>query len=594
MNDIKKTKIVATIGPSSEDKAVFAKMVENGADVVRINFSHGEKEKHRENIRMVKEVFDDLGRPGAVVVDTKGPEIRLKDFEGGETWLEEGQEFVLTKSDILGDSYRAAINLPEIIDEIKPGITILLDDGMIELLVNEIKDNGVHCLVKNSGVIKDKKSVSIPGAHLSIPVVTEKDKEDLDIAISESADFIAASFIRNAEDILEVRKVLENKGSNIPIISKIETKESVEHLDEILEVSDGVMVARGDLGVEIQAEDVPLIQKRIIRKANHLGKPVITATQMLESMTNNPRPTRAEASDVANAIFDGTDAVMLSGETAIGKYPIETVRTMYSIVKRTEDELFDNSSYYSKNREKQFESSAGNTNTSVTDAIAFSTCQMALSLGTRAILTSTQSGYTARMVAKYKPSIPVLAVTPCKKIVRRLNLSWGVYPLLCEETNETDEMFSEAISTSLKAGYLKNGDLVILTAGVPVGISGTTNLIRVHTVGQIKTSGTGIGKKPSTGRINIIDSEEKINRISGGDIIVVDRTTRNIVPKLSNVEGIIAVEDGLTCKTAIIGIELNIPVVVGVKKAFEALEEGEVVTIDPFRGLVYEGEAVIL
>lgn len=602
MEKEKKTKIVATLGPASASEKTLAEMVENGVDVVRLNFSYGTLEEHRENIKLIRKVFEKARKQGPVLVDTRGPEIRLKSFLGGQAELKKGQEFILTREEAMGDSYRASINIPEIFADIKPGFSILIDDGMIELVVNEVKEDGIYCLVKNQGIIKDGKGINIPGAHLSIPVVTSEDKKYLEMAVDEEVDFVAASFIRTAEDVLEVRKVIEDKGSDIPIIAKIETRESVKHLDEILEVADGVMVARGDLGVEIETEDVPHVQKKIIKLANKQGKPVITATQMLESMTSNPRPTRAEASDVANAIFDGTDAVMLSGETAIGNYPVEAVNTMKRISMRTERELPDELPDYNRRtfaltehsfRENNSDS-VGRDRVSTTEAIAHSTCQMAVQLGTRAILTSTRSGFTARMVAKYKPPIPIIAVTPSPVIKRRLSLTRGVYPLISEKTDETDEMLTEAIKTSREAGYLKNGDLVVLTAGAPPGITGTTNLIRVHTVGSIKTTGNGLGKKPVTGRVSIVESEDKIEKIDKGDIVVLNSTTRKMVPKLSLAAGIISIEDGLTCQSAIIGLELGLPVVVGAKDAFNVLQEGEKVTIDPFRGLVYAGEVDIL
>ncbi|ACB84146.1 pyruvate kinase [Natranaerobius thermophilus] len=579
---LRKTKIVATIGPACENKESLARMAQNGMDVCRLNFSHGEHQEHLDRINLIREVYQELKFPPAILLDTRGPEIRLGTFENGEVDLEKGQEFTLSTEEIEGDTTRVHVNYPQVTSDISPGDKVLLDDGLIELLVNEVTETEVKTVVNNDGTIKDNKGVNLPGVTLSLPAMTDKDQQDILFGIENQVDFIAASFIRKPEDVLEIRKFLEEHGSDIPVISKIENKEGVENLERILEVSDGLMVARGDLGVDIPPEEVPLVQKRMINRCNDEGKPVITATQMLESMTENPRPTRAEASDVANAIIDGTDAVMLSGETAAGAYPVESVSTMANIAKSTEREL----------SRKPQEVTAKDTG--MTEAIGYSTCQIAGQLEANAILTATQSGYTARMVAKYKPKAPIVAVTPIEKVARRLSLSWGVYPITCDPSETTDEMFQEAIQTALITQYISEGDLIVITAGIPVGVSGTTNLIRVHTVGEILVSGAGIGKKPATGKVVKVEDSNDLSKISSGDIVVLRGTTDEMVPHLAQVSGLVAEEGGYTSPSAIVGLDLGLPVIVGAEGALEKLADGDQVTIDPLRGFVYKGQATIL
>ncbi|OWZ84694.1 pyruvate kinase [Natranaerobius trueperi] len=578
---MRKTKIVCTIGPACEKKETLATMIQKGMDVCRLNFSHGDYDEHQVRIDTIKEVFWDTNRLASVLLDTKGPEIRLGNFEGGQINLEQGQEFILTTENIEGNKDKGSVTYQDITQDVKPGDRVLLDDGLVELLVNEVSNTEVKTVVKNNGVIKNKKGVNLPGVKLSLPAMTEKDKSDILFGIKNNVDFIAASFIRKAQDVLEIRRFLEDNNADIPIISKIENKEGVENLNEILDVSDGLMVARGDLGVDIPPEEVPLVQKRMIKRCNQEGKPVITATQMLESMTENPRPTRAEASDVANAIFDGTDAIMLSGETAAGDYPVEAVSTMANIAITTEKEHAQTDS----------RTDAG---TGITESIGFSTCNIAGQLSANAILTSTQSGYTSRMVAKFRPNAPIIAITPKENIVRRLVLTWGVYPVKASPTDSTDEMFQEAIRASLASNYINEGDLVVITAGIPVGVSGTTNLIRVHTVGDIIVSGSGIGKKPVTGRVVKVESNEDFNKISEGDIVVLKGTTKDTVPYLAKAAGLVAEEGGYTSPSAIVGLELGVPVIVGAGGALEKLNDGEEVTIDSLRGFVYRGQATIL
>ena len=582
---LRKTKIVCTIGPGCESEETLALMVENGMDVARLNFSHGNHEEHLRRIRDLREVYSQSEQPGAILLDTKGPEIRLGRIADGAADLTQGQEFVLTTEEVMGNQKRATVSHSDFTADVSPEDRILLDDGLIELTVNEVTGTEVKTVVKNSGTIKDRKSVSVPGASLSLPSMTDKDREDILLGVEQDVEFIAASFVRKAQDVLEIRKFLEEHDSDIPIISKVENQEGVDNLLDILEVSDGLMVARGDLGVDILTEEVPLVQKRMITECNLVGKPVITATQMLESMTDNPRPTRAEASDVANAIFDGTDAVMLSGETAVGKYPVEAIQTMARIAKSSEQQL-------KKARSEQ----DWDSETSVTEAIGFSTFQIANKLNADAIVTATESGYTARMVAKFRPRTPVVAVTPREQVLRRLCLSWGVYPVKSDEPEDAtaDEMFRESIRVSVDSGYVNQGDLIVITAGVPVGVSGTTNLIRVHTVGEIILSGAGIGKRPVTGEVVRVGNAGDANKITDGAVVVVQESTKDIVSGLHRAAGLIAEEEGYTSPSAIVGLELGLPVIVGAENALELLEEGEEVTIDPLRGLVYRGEATIL
>jgi len=466
-----KTKIICTLGPSTEDKDIIKQMINAGMNIARINLSHGDHEEHRKRINALREACDELNANVALLMDTKGPEIRLGTFYGGKVVLEKGQEFVLTSTPMIGNNREVFINFDNIADAVKPGEKILLSDGLIGLCVKDIQSNRVICTVLNGGELKDRQGVNIPNKTLPLPSLTQKDLEDILFSIEMDADFIAASFVRKADDVMEIRRVInENGGSDIHIIAKIENQEGLKNIDEIINVADGIMIARGDLGVEIPVEEVPIVQKQIIAKCNAAGKPVITATQMLDSMIRNPRPTRAEATDVANAIFDGTDAIMLSGETAAGKYPVEAVTMMASIAKQADEAVYNDVS------QKQL------TVKSITEAISHATCSIASELGAKAIITSTKSGYTARAVAKFRPKAPIIAVTFNEKVVKTLQLIRGVIPLKVKQTFSTDDMFHEAIKGVLSSGMVKSGDLVVITAGVPINVSGTTNLIRVHVV----------------------------------------------------------------------------------------------------------------
>ncbi|NPV29556.1 MAG: pyruvate kinase [Firmicutes bacterium] len=583
---MRKTKIVCTIGPASDSLEVMKELLKAGMDVARLNFSHGTHEEHERRLHNLRRAAAELGSNLAIMLDTKGPEIRIGLLKGGRVLLREGARVTLTTEEIEGDENRISVTYKGLPRSVKPGDMVLLDDGMIGLKVLEAGDTEVDCEVVFGGELTNRKGVNLPGVPLDLPAVTEQDVADINFGIDHEVDFIAASFVRRAADVLAVRRLLEARDADIHIIAKIENEEGVKNLDEIIKVADGVMVARGDLGVEIPTEEVPLIQKKIIEKCNRAGKPVITATQMLESMIRNPRPTRAEASDVANAILDGTDAVMLSGETASGKYPVEAVRIMARIAERTEQALDYGQILLKKG------AAAPRT---ITDAISHATCTTAQDLGAAAIITVTKSGFTARMVSKYRPRAPIVAVSPSEKVRRKLSLVWGVQALGIPFTANTDEMIKEAVDTGLAEGLIKCGDLIVITAGVPVGVPGTTNLLKVHIVGEVLARGTGIGNRAVIGKVRICKKpEEALARVNRGDILVTTSTDRDFIPSMQKAGAIITEEGGLTSHAAIVGLNLGIPVVVGVEGATEILKDGGTVTVDSMRGLIYRGATTVL
>lgn len=467
---MRKTKIICTIGPSSDTVERLRELMKAGMNVARFNFSHGTHEEQRVKFERVKQAREELGLPVATMLDTKGPEIRLRDFEGGRVELISGQEFVLTTEEILGTSQRAAISYKNLKNDIGKGTTILIDDGLIEMTVEDIRGEEIICHVVNGGFVSNHKGVNVPGAVLSMPYISQVDREDILFGIEMGYDFLAASFVRCREDVLEVRRILEEHGSDMKIISKIENMQGIQNLEEILEVSDGIMVARGDMGVEIPMERVPILQKKMIKLANEQGKHVITATQMLESMIKNPRPTRAETTDIANAIYDGTTAIMLSGESAAGKYPVEAVETMARIAETAEKDI-DYGFRMRGMRKKE--------KTDITTAIAYATCTAAMNLKAAAIITVTLSGFTAEAIARFKPESPIIGCTVREKVCRDLNLLWGVSPLMIRQEDTAERLFAAAVSEAKKAGYVKTGDVVVITAGVPLGMAGTTNMIHV-------------------------------------------------------------------------------------------------------------------
>ncbi len=585
---MKKTKIVCTIGPSSEKKEVFAELVRSGLNVARLNFSHGDYAEHGARIDTIKAVREELNRPVAILLDTKGPEIRTGKFGVDVVELVEGQMFTLTTEDFLGNHEKCQISYTGLPEDVVAGDKILIDDGLIGLEVISTTQTEILTKVLNGGPVKNNKGINVPGVKIQLPALTPKDINDIKFGIEQGIDFIAASFIRKASDVLEIRQVLEeNDAHDIHIISKIENQEGLDNLEEILAVSDGLMVARGDLGVEIPTEQVPLAQKLMIRLCNKAGKPVITATQMLDSMQKNPRPTRAESTDVANAIFDGTDAIMLSGETAAGKYPIESVRTMAVIAEAAEKALDYDALI--KNMSKS------DIDDSVTYAVSHATCTTANDLEASAIITATASGFTARKVSKFKPKSPVVAATTSEKVRRKLSLFWGVESVRVSEGKSTDEVFENAILASQEAGIIQKGDLVVITAGVPVGVAGATNLMKVHLVGEVLIKGTGVGNGSVSGRVCIAKSVAEAEKcFKEGDILVTNATDKDLMPFIEKAAAIVVEEGGYTSHAAIVGLSLKKPTVVGADNATRLLSNAEEVTVDATKGIVYVGKTRLL
>ena len=471
---MRKTKIVCTLGPATDQPGVLEELISSGMNVARMNFSHGSYEEHKGRMERVKEIRKKLGLPIALLLDTKGPEIRIKEFENGSIELQKGQLFTLTLGDEPGNESRVSITCDLLYQDVEPGVIILIDDGLIAMEVEKVVETDIVCRVLNCGKISNRKGVNVPGVHLSLPYISAKDRQDLVFGVNQDIDFVAASFIRNKEDVLEVRKILDtNGGQGIRLISKIENQEGVDHIDEIIEVSDGIMIARGDMGVEIPGEEVPIIQKMIIKKVYEAGKQVITATQMLDSMMKNPRPTRAETADVANAVYDGTSAIMLSGETAAGAYPVEALTTMVRIAERVEQDIDYRKRFFSHERPM---------NPDITDAVSHATCTTAHDLNARGIITVTKSGRTARMISRYRPECPIIGCTTNERICRQMNMSWGVIPILIDEKDEMDDLFTHSIDAAVRSGYLHQGDVAVITSGIPLGVSGSTNMIKVQVV----------------------------------------------------------------------------------------------------------------
>ncbi len=585
LKSAKKTKIVCTLGPASQSEETLTKLVENGLNVCRFNFSHGSHEEHKERMDTVKKVREKLNKPVAILLDTKGPEIRTGNFADPEVFLEEGSKFIITMEDVIGTNEICTVSYKGLAEDVVEGDKILIDDGLVGLRVEEVIGEEIHCIVENSGIVKNHKGINVPGVKINLPALTPKDVSDIEFGIAQGIDFIAASFVRKASDVLAIREVLENNNAtDIQIISKIENQEGVDNLEEILQVSDGLMVARGDLGVEIPTEEMPIVQKEMIKKCNELGKPVITATQMLDSMIRNPRPTRAEVTDVANAIYDGTDAIMLSGETAAGKYPVEAVKVMAAIAKRIEETLDHDNTLRNK----------GLNSTNVTDAISYATCTTAKSLNASAIVTSTSSGHTARMVSKFKPNTPIIAATPNERTSRQLALSWGVYTVICQQALTTDDLIDNSIESSKKEGFIKEGELVVITAGVPTGVSGTTNLIKVHVISEEICQGIGIGRDTVEGTVRFVKSGETCDNFHEGDILVTNMTDKDMNPYIEKAAAIVTEDGGMTSHAAIIGINLGKPVIVSARDILSNVEDGELVTVDAARGVVYRGSSRVL
>ena len=575
---IRKTKIVCTMGPNLFEKHLIAPLMKAGMNVARFNFSHGTYETHQHYYDEVCRIRDELGLPVATMLDTKGPEIRVRSFKNGRVTLQNGQLFTLTTDEVEGDEERVSITYKEFPQDIAVGSSILIDDGLIGMQVERIDGADIVCRVLNGGVVSNNKGVNIPNAHLSMPFISEKDHQDILFAIKNGYDFIAASFTRCADDIMQIRHILqENNCHTINIIAKIENMEGVENIDEILRVVDGVMVARGDLGVEVPLEDVPSLQKKLIQRGIAAGKPVITATQMLDSMIKNPRPTRAEATDVANAIYDGTSAIMLSGESAVGAYPVEAVETMVRIALRAEADM-DYIRRFSRDT---------SASTDVTNAISHATVTSAHDLNASAIITVTKSGSTARILSRYRPACVIVGCTTEKHVWRQLALSWGTVPLMIAEESNTDDLFEHAVDAAVQNGLVHDGELVVLTAGVPLGISGTTNLMKVHVVGHLLSRGQGLhGGKVVAPLCVIRNLEKDAKNFNTGDVIVCHQTTREMFSMLRKSSAIVLEDDNPEGHGAIAGMSLDIPVIIGAKNATNILKSGAVVTVDGEKGTV--------
>ncbi len=577
---MRKTKIICTLGPSSDSEEIIKKLILAGMDAARFNFSHGDHATHGEKLATLVRVRNEMGRHIPAVLDTRGPEVRVKAFKDGKVTLKEDQLFTLTGREVDGDENIVSITYPGLARDLRGGSRVLIDDGLIEMTVERITGEDIQCRVLNSGVISNNKGINVPGTILSLPYINERDRADIIFGIQAGFDFIAASFVRSADDILQIRRILdEYRCNSINIIAKIENPQGVENIDDIIRVSDGIMVARGDMGVEIPLEEVPVLQKMIIKKVYNAGKQVITATQMLESMIKNPRPTRAEATDVANAIYDGTSAIMLSGETASGLYPVEAVKTMARIAEKAETDI----DYLKRFRNTDFKSYID-----VTNAISHATCTTAHDLGAAAIITVSKSGRTVRMISKYRPNCPIIGCSTNEYVCRQLNLSWGVSPLLIEEQSSTDKLFEHAVDKSKYAGIVSDGELVVITAGVPVGISGTTNLMKVQVVGHVLVSGQGMlsGASACANLCVCKTEEEALAQFKDGDILVIPQTSNRLLPVLKKASGIITEQPGINSHAAIVGLSLDIPVIVGAENATQILKSGTVVSLDPSRGIV--------
>ncbi len=594
----RRTKIVATVGPATLKPDVLRRLIEAGATTLRLNFSHGTHEDHQRAICLIRQTAFELNQPVGILQDLQGPKIRLGKFEQGDIYLNNGDAFILTSRKVPCTQEISYISYDKLAQEVPEGSTILLDDGKVEMRVEkvDIQEQNLHCRVVVGGVLSNNKGVNFPGVYLSVKALTDKDREDLMFGLDQGVDWIALSFVRNPQDVLEIKELIRNAGKSVPVIVKIEKHEAIEQMEEILSLSDGVMVARGDLGVELPAEDVPLLQKRLIATANELGIPIITATQMLDSMANNPRPTRAEVSDVANAILDGTDAVMLSNETAVGKYPVEAVQTMAKIAERIEGEEEDFRPVFKLTKLKQSEAfeatktrKAFNLNVSIPNAIAKAVSQIAEQLNSAAIMTLTKTGATARNVSKFRPKTPILAITPHVDVARQLQLVWGADPLLVLELASATQTFQAAINMAQEKELLKDGDLVVMTAGTLQGVPGSTDLIKVELVTATLGKGVGIGQESVSGRARVATEAKELGDFAKGDILVTSSTNANFIDIIRKAGGIITEESSLTSHAAVLGLRLGVPVIVGFKNATQTIREGTILTLDARRGMVFSG-----
>ena len=585
---MRKTKIICTLGPSTDKDGVLRELIANGMNVARFNFSHGSHEEHKGRLDLLKSLREELGKPVAALLDTKGPEIRLKDFKNGTEMLEAGQTFTLTTRDVEGTKEICSITYKDLPQDVAPGGTIMLDDGLIKLQIQTVNDTDIVCTVLNNGKIKNKKGVNVPGVHLSMPYMSQRDKDDIIFGIEQGFDFIAASFVRTAQDVYEIRNLLNEYDSNIRIIAKIENREGVNNIDSILAAADAVMVARGDLGVEIDFTELPGIQKNIIERSFSFGKPIVTATQMLDSMIVNPRPTRAEISDVANAIYDGTSAIMLSGETAAGAYPVEALKTMSAIAERTETENHARVEYLTE---------ATNGKISVSDATAHAACLTAKAVNAAAIVTVSESGTTARLLSKYRPQQPIIACVMKEQVQRQLSLSWGITSLMMPLAHSTDELIEMSTALAKENGFLHNGELAVVTAGVPVGISGTTNMIKIHMVGNCLATGVGVGPENAevsnaTGKACVCRTLDEVRaKFKPGMVLVVPSTSNEMLNYVRDAAALVVEEPGLNSHAAIVGKALLKPTVVGAVGATSHIRDGLMIAVDCAHGSVQRLQA---
>ena len=582
---MRKTKIICTLGPSTDKGDVLRDLIANGMNVARFNFSHGSYEEHGGRLAKLKALREELGKPVAALLDTKGPEIRLKEFKNGVEMLEAGQTFTLTTREVEGTKEICSVTYKDLPQDVQPGGTIMLDDGLIMLHIEQVTDTDIICTVLNSGKIKTKKGVNVPGVHLSMPYLSQKDREDIIFGVQNGFDFIAASFVRTAQDVYDIRNLLNEYDSNIRIIAKIENREGVNNIDSILAAADAVMVARGDLGVEIDFTELPGIQKNIIERSFSFGKPIVTATQMLDSMMVNPRPTRAEISDVANAIYDGTSAIMLSGETAAGDYPVEALKTMSAIAERTENE-----EHYRAQRHAEIQ-------ISVSDATAHAACLTAKDVNAAAIVTVSESGNTARLLSKYRPSQPIIACVMDEQVQRQLSVSWGITPLMMDLATSTDELIEKSTALAEKNGYLHNGELAVVTAGVPVGVSGTTNMIKIHMVGNCLATGVGVGRGKTdlvsaSGKACVCRTLEEVKaKFRPGMVLVVPSTTNEMLGYVRDAAALVVEEPGLNSHAAIVGNSLLKPTIVGAAGACSHIRDGLDIAVDCAHGSVQRLQA---
>ncbi|MBY8836823.1 pyruvate kinase [Lactiplantibacillus plantarum] len=581
---MKKTKIVSTLGPASTDTDTIVKLIEAGANIFRFNFSHGDHEEHLDRLNKVHEAEKITGKTVGIMLDTKGAEIRTTVQANGKSEYKIGDKVRITMDDSLDTTHdKIAVTYKNLYDVVHVGGHVLFDDGLLDMKIDE-KDEANRELVttvQNAGVLGSRKGVNAPGVSINLPGITEKDSSDIRFGLDHEINYIAASFVRKPQDVLDIRELLEEKHmEHVQIFPKIESQEGIDNADEILKVCDGLMVARGDMGVEIPAENVPLVQKSLIKKCNALGMPVITATQMLDSMQENPRPTRAEASDVANAVFDGTDATMLSGESANGLYPVESVAMMAKIDEKAENTLAENGTLQLNRFDK----------TSVTETIGIAIARAAKNLNIKTIVAATESGYTAKMISKYRPNADILAITFDERTQRGLMVNWGVQPIVAEKPETTDDMFDLAASKAVELGFAKEGDLILITAGVPVGERGTTNIMKIQLIGSKLADGQGVGDETVIGKAVIATSaQEAIDKAVEGGVLVTKTTDKDYLPAIEKSSALVVENGGLTSHAAVVGISMGIPVIVGVKDATSVIADGQLITVDSRRGLVYRG-----